>query len=44
MKIGYFEAMMTPAEVVIDDLQFMDYQQRYGEKQPETTKKKNKQG
>lgn len=36
--------MITPAEVMVQDLEFMDLEQRYGEKQPEKNNKKNKQG
>lgn len=40
MNVGYLEAMITPFEVVLQDLEFMELQAKYGEKQPENENKK----
>jgi hypothetical protein len=42
MKIGYFEAMMTPFDVIISDLEFMSLENEYGQKKPEQPKQKNR--
>jgi hypothetical protein len=39
MKVGYFEAMITPMQVIINDLEMMGLENEYGQKKPETDKK-----
>ena len=39
MKIGYFEAMTTPMQVIVNDLEMMGLENEYGQKKPDNSKK-----
>lgn len=39
MGVGYFEAMMTPFSVMMDDLKMMELENEYGYKKEELPKK-----
>jgi hypothetical protein len=40
MKIGWFEALMTPFEVIQNDFEMMDLEAEYGQKKPEVPRPK----
>jgi hypothetical protein len=42
MGIGYFEAMITPMQVIVNDLEMMGLENEYGQKKPEDPKKTNR--
>lgn len=42
MHIGWFEAMITPFDVILNDLEFMGLESEYGEKKPEQPKQTNR--
>lgn len=35
MGVGYFEAMITPMQVIVNDLEMMSLENEYGQKKPD---------
>lgn len=44
MHVSYQEAMQTPYQVILEDLEFMDLENEYGTKKPPEEPKKTKKG
>ncbi len=38
MGIGWFEALITPMQVIVNDLEMMSLENEYGQKKPEEPK------
>jgi hypothetical protein len=44
MKVGYFEAMITPMQVIVNDLEMIGLEEEYGTKKPEDDNRKTNRG